>query len=207
MARFFQWFGLPGEVVLAGLLLLAAAALAAALRTGDRKLAAAGMLFGALGDAAAVNFAGLGRFLPFSPLLLGFLFYILSRVLYAAAFVALIRRNRYPVYTPPFGAGIVLTLAFLTAAMVAMATGGTFPGAGAALVCVLYAAASGGMLSAAWSYSRSERSVRSAAAAGALALFGVDLAYGLGLLCQVHVADGLIWWVYPFAQLLLLLCV
>ena len=206
MDRFFEWFGLPGEMVLAAVLFLLAAVLALVFPNRARILAAAGMLCCALGDALAINFLDVGRFLPFPPLLAGLAFFSLGRAGYTAAYASLIRRNRDPLYTPPFGAAVVITLAFLAAAMVAMVTGGTYPGGAAVALCVLYALSSGSMLAVVWSCSRSERSVRSAAAAGALALFAVDVVYGLGVLCQMHQLDGLIWWVYPFAQLLLLLC-
>ncbi len=207
MNRFFAWFGLPGEMVLAGILLVLALLTAVVFRNRERVLAAVGMAFCALGNAAVVNFMDFGRFLAVPPLLAGMVFFILGRVGLSAAYGSLMKRNRYPLETRAFGTGVVLTLAFLAAFLVAMITGDTFPGAAQTAVSLLLLLSSGGLLSIVWSYAKTERTIRSAAAAGALALFGVDAVYAAGVLCRVPFPETPVWWVYPFAQLLLLLCV
>lgn len=206
MNQYFAWFGLSGTLVLTALLSLTAIVLAIVFRTKDRVLCAAGMLFSSGGDIALAGLFGLRELLPGTSFFLGAGLFIIGHLFYIAAYLSLIRSNRYRIRTKGFWVGVIFTVIVFVGVTVYMLLANTFPGAALYGICVLYAAIIGADLAVIWSYAYSRRSLRSIVALGVLAFFISDLIIGIGKLCAVTQFDGLIWWLYPLGQLLIILC-
>jgi len=207
MDRYFCWFGLPGGVVLSGLLSLLATGLAAGFRTKDRWICMAAMLLSTVGDIFMSHHWDISHIIPVPPFFMGAAFFILAHIVYIFAFSSLIREKEYMLVNPGFWAAIVFVLACGVLVIAKSISGGSVNW-GMMLLCVVYMCIIGTNCAFISSFAWSIKSIRSIAALGAVSFFLSDLIIGYNVLVGYpgDAVWGLIWWFYPIGQFFMILC-
>lgn len=206
MHKYFSWFGLPGTMVLSGLLSLTALVLALCFRTKDRWLCCAAMFLSTIGDLFMTNFNNISEKLPVPSFFVGATFFIFAHIVYIFAYQVLIRKNEFAFINPGFWAAVVFVLACGALVIGKCFLNGEVYWA-MLILCMIYMCIIGFNCATIFSYAWSVKSIRSIAALGALSFFLSDLIIGVEALTgfTTDFLWGMIWWLYPIGQFLIIL--
>lgn len=203
MDGYFSIFGLPGAFVLTCLMSLYAAVLAVICRRTDRTLCMFAMLVSTAGDIVMMDFRGMTDGWKLPPMYVGAALFMIAHVLYSAAFVVRIVREKYQFAN--FGLWIALAIAAAAGASIVYLFRHSGAGDTAMLaVALCYLAVISAALICVFSYAASAEGWRMIAAVGELSFFVSDYIIGLSALGGISDFSGLIWWFYPIGQILLI---
>ena len=205
MHKYFSWFGLPGSMVLSGLLSLTALVLALVFRTKDRSLCFAAMFLSTFGDLFMANFPSVSEKLPIPSFFVGATFFIFAHIVYIFAYHSLIRENAYTFINPGFWAAVGFVLFCGVLVIIKCFRNGNVPWA-MLILCVIYMCIIGLNCATIFSFAWSVKSIRSIVALGALSFFLSDLIIGVEALTG-YTTDflwSMIWWLYPIGQVLII---
>ena len=204
--KYFSWFGLPGSMVLSGLLSLTALVLALCFHSKDRWLCCAAMLLSTIGDLFMANFSSISEKLPVPSFYVGATFFIFAHILYIFTYRVLIRQNGFAPVNPGFRAAVVFVLACGALVIWKCFRNGNVDWA-MLILCVIYMCIIGCNCATIFSYAWSVKSIRSIAALGALSFFLSDLIIGVEALTgfTTDFLWGMIWWLYPIGQFFIIL--
>ena len=204
MNRFFRCFGLPGSLVLTGLMSLLALALAICFPTPARWLCFAAMLLSSVGDVFLMHLPVIEKNLP-NYFVFGAASFMVAHLLYALCYARLIRQSGAAIWNP--GAMLMVCIAALVAAWFVFSAGkyGRMDQLPLILAYIVMISLDAAMVfSYAWSQGLANP-LAVLAAAGAVSFFVSDLIIGLGMVMGVSRYDHLIWWYYPIGQILMIL--
>ena len=206
MYKYFSWFGLPGSMVLSGLLSLTALVLALCFTGKDRWLYCAAMILSTIGDLFMANFSSISEKLPVPSFFVGATFFIFAHILYIFTYRVLIRQNGFVLVNPGFLAAVVFVLACGALVLGKCLRNGNVDWA-MLILCVIYMCIIGFNCATIFSYAWSVKSIRSIAALGALSFFLSDLIIGVEALTgfTTDFLWEMIWWLYPIGQFLMIL--
>lgn len=205
MIRYFQWFGLPGAVVLT--LLMSALALILALCKPSlvQWFCFCAMALSSVGDIFLANIDRLKKDFP-NYFVIGAAFFMAAHLMYILCFTFKIHGANTPFWNT--GAIFALLAGLLTIALLAK-TCSTQNMTGFILIGI-YGLIITANLTTVFSYACSQglRSVSAVSAAiGVVSFLLSDVIIGLGIAGNIHQYDHLIWWLYPIGQILLILSV
>ena len=206
MSRYFRWFGLPGAFVLTCLMSLLALLLAVFLPGQGRLLCLSAMLLSSMGDIVLMDFRGIQKRLPVPGFALGAVLFMLAHIVYAIAFVALLRDHQLPLLGGGFVFGIALALlTFIFVSWRMFTSVGTI-NLPLYLLCTIYLVIIGLNLSLICAYGVGMGSWRILCALGAVLFFASDVLIALDKLLGIRLPnhDEVIWWLYPIGQILIL---
>ena len=207
MSGYFAWFGLPGSLVLTTLLSLFALMLAVIFGGTDRWICFAAMLLSSCGDIFLMNLDFIrSRFANY--FVIGAAFFMISHLVYAAAFLRLSKQNAYPIG----GSGVITALIVSAAALIIigglMLKNGPFTPS-ALILSLIYLAIITVNMACVFGFSFHAAADghlwRLISAVGVLSFFVSDCIIGLDILCGIGSFGHLIWWFYPIGQFLLLI--
>lgn len=201
LSRFFRWFGLPGSLVLTGLLSLLALTLAGLCPSLPRWLCAAGMLCSSLGDIILMRYHPITDRLPFRSFAAGAVAFMIAHGFYIAAFgIAAARRGN--LLTPAVWAGVALFAALLVLLLI-LHRRNKQAKAGMTLFCIAYLAVISTCCTAVFTFARNRGPIGLISAVGALAFLASDAVIGFGKVggSRIPNASAIIWWLYPLGQL------
>lgn len=206
MEKYFEWFGLPGKLVLTLLLSLLALVMVIVFPTSDRVLCLVAMLFSSAGDIVLMNYKKIGDRMLVPYFFVGAVLFMISHVFYFFAFFSVIRGNGYSY----LNAGVFGVAALII--MIAAAFGVTAFRRGHCkinvfLLLCIYLMIIGINCATICSFSYSAGGTAWIAAVGALSFLISDLIIGLERLLGVASPRlrAAIWWFYPIGQILILL--
>lgn len=201
LSRFFRWFGLPGSLVLTGLLSLLALTLACLCPSIPRWLCAAGMLCSSLGDIILMHYRPITDRLPFRSFEAGAVAFMIAHGFYIAAFgIAAVRRGS--LLTPAIWAGIALFAALLVLLLI-LHRRNKQAKAGMTLLCIAYLAVISTCCTAVFTFAWNRGPIGLISAVGALLFLASDAVIGFGQVGGIRIpnASAIIWWLYPLGQL------
>lgn len=204
MNRYFACFGLPGSLVLTGLMSLLALVLALCFPTPARWLCLAAMLFSSVGDIFLMHLPVIEKKLP-NYFVFGAASFMIAHVLYALCYARLIRQSGAAIFNP--GAAVMIAIAAAMAVwfIVSARKLGRMDQLPLILAYIVMISLDAGMVfSYAWSQGLSNPFAL-LAAIGAVSFFVSDLIIGLGMVMGITRYDYLIWWYYPIGQILMIL--
>ncbi len=204
MNRYFACFGLPGSLVLTGLMSLLALVLALCFPTPARWLCLAAMLFSSVGDIFLMHLPVIEKKLP-NFFVFGAASFMVAHVLYALCYARLIRQSSAAIFNP--GSAVMIAIAAAAAVwfIVSARKLGRMDQLPLILAYIVMISLDAGMIfSYAWSQGLSNP-LAVLAAIGAVSFFVSDLIIGLGLVMGITRYDHLIWWYYPIGQILMIL--
>lgn len=207
MSRYFAWFGLPGSLVLTLLLSLFALCLAVMRGGADRWICFFAMILSSCGDIFLMNLDFIkSRFENY--FVIGAVFFMISHLVYAAAFLRLSRDHGYSTGGTGLVCSVIVSLIALAVVLLLMVKNGTYT-LSALLLCVIYLGIITVNMACVFSFSFHAASAghfwRLISAAGVLSFFISDCIIGLDILCGISSFGHLIWWFYPIGQFLLLI--
>ena len=207
MSGYFAWFGLPGSLVLTSLLSLFALVMAVFFGGGDRWICFAAMLLSSCGDIFLMNLDFIrSRFANY--FVIGAAFFMLSHLVYAAAFLRLIRENGYQIKGAGLVSAVIVSVLVLAVMLILMVKNGTYTPS-ALLLSLIYLGIITVNMACVFGFTfhaaADGHAWRLISAVGVLSFFISDCIIGLDILCGVKNFGHLIWWFYPIGQLLLLI--
>ena len=204
MNKYFAVFGLPGSLVLTGLMSLLALVLAVCFPSPARWLCFAAMLLSSVGDIFLMHLPVIEKNLP-NYFVYGAASFMIAHVLYALCYLRLIRGSGAAVLNP--GAALMAAIALAVAVYFVVTARGLGKLDQLPLILVYIAMIALDctmMFSYAWSQGL-RNPLAILAAVGAVSFFVSDLIIGLGMVMGVRRYDHLIWWYYPIGQILMIL--
>lgn len=204
MDQYFRWFGLPGSVVLTGLMSALALVLAVLQPTAARWVCFAAMFLSSIGDVFLARFAGLDRIFP-NYFVIGAGFFMAAHLVYLLCFCLKIKAAGAHFFNAGAVAAMVLGVAIaLLMVILAIRTGNT----GILPLILVYALIITCNCCGIFSWVCSQWQQHPAAlftGLGVVSFLLSDLVIGLGIAGNIHRFDHLIWWLYPIGQILLIL--
>lgn len=204
MDAYFKWFGLPGSVVLTTLLSSLALVLAIIQPTLTRWICFAAMALSSVGDIFLARFKGLDRIFP-NYFTIGAVFFMAAHLMYILCYGMKIHTAGLTFCNGGvIAAGFIGLFAAALLCKLAIDAKNTQALPMILIYAVILCANCASVFSYAWSQGFSSLSAI-AAVLGVISFFLSDLVIGLGLSGNIHRFDGLIWWLYPIGQLLLIL--
>ena len=203
--RYFRWFGLPGSLVLTGLLSLLALGMALGWPSWPRWLCAAGMLCSSLGDVILMHYRPITDRLPFRSFEAGATAFMVAHGFYIAAFGTASARLG-EISLPALVAGALLFCALLVLLLV-LHCRNTQAKPGMTLLCVLYLAVISTCCTVVFTFAWNCGAWGLISALGATLFLASDAVIGFGQVGGIHIphASAIIWWLYPLGQLGLIL--
>lgn len=204
MNRFFGCFGLPGSLVLTGLMSLLAFVLALVFPTPARWLCLAAMLFSSVGDIFLMHHPVIEKKFP-NYFTYGAVSFMVAHVFYALCYAGMIRRSGAAIINPGVGCMVVITLVIAVWFIMSARKLGRMDRLPLILVYIVMITLDTSMaLSYAWSQGL-HHPLAWLAAVGALSFLFSDLIIGLRVVMEDTRLEHLIWWYYPIGQILLIL--
>ena len=204
MNRYFGCFGLPGSLVLTGLMSLLALVMAVCFPTPARWLCFAAMFFSSIGDIFLMHHPGIEKRFP-NYFTLGAVAFMAAHVLYALCYARLIRGSGAAIMNPGVVCMVVIALVIAIWFLVSARKLGRMDRLPLILVYIVMITLDTSMaFSYAWSQGL-HHPLAWLAAVGALSFLFSDLIIGLRVVMEDTRLEHLIWWYYPIGQILLIL--
>ena len=204
MNRYFGCFGLPGSLVLTGLMSLLALVMAVCFPTPARWLCFAAMFFSSIGDIFLMHHPGIEKRFP-NYFTLGAVAFMAAHVLYALCYARLIRGSGAAIMNPGVVCMVVIALVIAIWFLVSARKLGRMDRLPLILVYIVMITLDTSMaFSYAWSQGFANP-LALLAAAGAVSFFLSDLIIGLDVVFGGGKFGWLIWWLYPIGQILMIL--
>lgn len=200
MSKYFAWFGLRGSLVLTLLMSGLAMTLAILFPSRARGLCALAMLMSSVGDIFLMRLDPIVRRYP-NYFVIGAAFFMLAHLLYAACFGLKIRVQGASYFNGGAMIALIIAAVCLVYFTAICKNKSQYSLAVAYLVIITLNCMT--VFSYAWSGWRSNPTTL-LAAVGAVSFLLSDLIIGLGMLAGITRYDGLIWWLYPIGQILLI---
>ncbi|NLD87532.1 MAG: hypothetical protein GX633_04665 [Clostridiales bacterium] len=206
MDRYFTVKGLPGAFVLTCIMSFFAFLLAIIIRTPDRWLCFAAMVFSSMGDVVLMNFKGIVNGIKFPSFYIGAALFIVAHILYSVAFGTMIKSSGHTFFNTGVVLGILLFLSSFVYFLVMYKKSKGVPHATLVMV-VVYLLVISTLCTIVFSHAFSSGGIGIISALGALSFFVSDFFIGLGILNTPNAPKlgELIWWFYPIGQILLLI--
>ncbi len=201
LGRFFRWFGLPGALVLTGLLSLTALIFAGIAPSLPRWLCAVGMLASSLGDILLMNYRPITDRLPVRGFEAGAAAFMIAHGFYIAAFTTAAARQG-GLLTPAIWGGAALFAALL-ALLLILHRRNARAKLGMTLLCIAYLAVISTCCTAVFTFAWHRGTGGLIAAVGALLFLASDAIIGFDRVGGIRIphSSDIIWWLYPLGQI------
>ena len=205
MHIYFNWFGLPGTLVLTSLLSLFALVRAVCSPTPVHWVCFAAMVLSSVGDLFLTHLQKMGGRYPNS-FTIGAVFFMAAHLVYSLCYgmklfntAGALRWNTGTAFAFGIGAAALALMLFLS---IRHHRTGSLPIILIYLVIITFNCAV--IFTYAWAHQLRSLSAI-CAAVGVFSFLLSDLVIGLSMAGNIHRFDSLIWWLYPIGQFLLIL--